>query len=117
MPPRIAGLRHTRLIAKRKKIEVSLQKGHVPDHTLVPPHGHKLRLKQPECYLECYLQSLKLRQTLRGYEQSQEQYAVIKPGLAIGIAIEKNRSIGEAPSVAATSSGRCPMALKAFCSG
>ena len=73
MPPRIAGLRRTRLIAKRKKIEAGLQREHAPDHTLAPPHGHKLRLKQPECYLECYLQSLKLRQTLRGYEQSQGQ--------------------------------------------
>ena len=73
MPPRIAGLLHTRLIAKRKKIEAGLQREHGPDHTLGPQHDHKLRLKQLEYSLECYLQSLKLRQTLRGYEQSQEQ--------------------------------------------
>ncbi|MNO03573.1 hypothetical protein D3C81_2243200 [compost metagenome] len=43
--------------------------------------------------------------------------AVTKPGRASGSTTEKKLSQGPARRVAATSSGRVPMALKAFCSG
>ena len=41
----------------------------------------------------------------------------MNPGLAIGTAMVKKRSIGEARSVAATSKGLWPMDEKAFCNG
>ncbi|MCY1466076.1 hypothetical protein D9M71_843080 [compost metagenome] len=43
--------------------------------------------------------------------------AVTKPGLARGSTTEKKVSQGLARRVAATSSGRAPMAVKAFCRG
>ncbi len=43
--------------------------------------------------------------------------AVTKPGRASGSTTLKNRSMGPAPSVAATSSGRSPSDSKARCSG
>jgi len=43
--------------------------------------------------------------------------AVMKPGRASGSATLKKRSSGEAPSEAAASSGRVPMASNARCSG
>jgi hypothetical protein len=43
--------------------------------------------------------------------------AVTKPGRAKGTATLKKRSQGPAPSVAATSSGRAPLASKAFWMG
>ena len=43
--------------------------------------------------------------------------AVMKPGFASGTATLKKASSGEARRVAATSSGRSPMASKAFCIG
>ncbi|MNQ84068.1 hypothetical protein D3C85_991880 [compost metagenome] len=43
--------------------------------------------------------------------------AVMKPGLAKGSTTEKKLSQGLARRVAATSRGRLPMAVKAFCKG
>ena len=43
--------------------------------------------------------------------------AVINPGRASGTTTLKKVSSGEARRVAATSSGRLPMASKAFCNG
>ncbi|MNR69073.1 hypothetical protein D3C85_1940540 [compost metagenome] len=43
--------------------------------------------------------------------------AVMKPGRASGSTTWTNVSQGLARKVAATSSGRSPIALKAFCSG